>query len=72
MIKQNHQGQRWQNHTNSDKSKMPRSKELPPSAMDCRTPIERGWQKKMHKLEITEVDNTLTSNTKRNISIKNS
>ena len=52
MIKQNHQGQRWKNHANLDKSKMPRSREFPPSATDWGTPAERGRLKK-----ITQVRN---------------
>ena len=46
MIKQNYQGQIWQNHANSKKSKMARSREFPPSATDCGTPTERGRIKK--------------------------
>ena len=34
------------NHTNSDKSKMPRNRELPPSTTDWGIPAERGWHKK--------------------------
>ena len=41
-----YQGQRWQNHTNSNKSKMPRSRELSPSATDWGTPTKRGRLKK--------------------------
>ena len=47
MIKKNHQGQRWQNHANLDKSKMPsRRRELSPLATDWGTPAKRGRLKK--------------------------
>ena len=51
MIKQNHQGQRWQNHANSDKSKMPRSRELSRLATDWGTPTKRGKLKKNAQVE---------------------
>ena len=60
MIKQNHQGQRWQNHANSYKTKMPRSRESPPSVTNWGTRAKRRRLNKMHKLEITKFYNTLT------------
>ena len=75
MIKQNHQGQIWQNHANSEKSKMPRSRELSPSATDwgtiTGTIAKRRRLKKSHKLEIIKVYNTLTSNTEEIYRLRN-